>query len=96
MRKLLALAGALILGYTVSACSGTWFAGAIFGAALGALLPNLFWNRKASASKRVGFEKQPGTKPLKKPAPTKTRQPQITPRLNAIHDVVQAVLHDDA
>ena len=83
MRKLLALAGALTLGYIVSACGGSWLVGAIFGAALGVVLANVFWSGKASASKRAGVKKQPGTEPVTQPAPTKTRQPQITLRLNA-------------
>ena len=44
MRKVLALAGALTLGYIVSACGGSWFVGAIFGAALGVVLANVFWS----------------------------------------------------
>jgi hypothetical protein len=82
MRKLLALAGALALGYIVSGCGGTWFAGAIFGAVLGAVLPSFFRSRKPSASKRVGVKKQARTEPVRQPVSTKSRRPQITLRLN--------------
>ena len=74
MRKLLALAGALTLGYIVSACGGSWFVGAIFGAALGVVLANVFWSGKASASKRVGVKKQPGTEPGLSPLHSLLRQ----------------------
>ena len=76
MRKLLALAGALTLGYAVSACGGSWFAGAIFGALLGSVSPT-FSKSKASASKRVGIKKQAQTEPVTRPAQTKSQQPQI-------------------
>ena len=83
MWKLLALAGALTLGYVVSACGGNWFVGACVGAVLGAVLPNFLSSRNAPASNRVEIKKKPGTGPVIQPAPTKTRQPQITLRLNA-------------